>query len=316
MSGMVLEFRAALQVLLAEAAKAGYRFVPPTPETHRRVNARKGNEEARDLTDIFGWSRPFAREILPPRLFEALITAEVVAPRGPLWQSRLRIATLRNRFYLHSAYPTSNANSVFFGPDTYRFVRAALQQLPVRHYQSVIDVCCGSGAGGLAFAAERSVDELCLIDINPRALTLAHANSLFQSRRARIVESDLFNGVDGFADLILANPPYLADPGGRVYRDGGGQIGTGLSLKIIREGITHLRPGGILLVYTGTPIMGGKNLLSAAVEQILPAAGYLLETDEIDPDVFGEELDHPSYAGVDRIAVMTVKLTRLRQDDS
>ena len=49
-------------------------------------------------------------------------------------------------------------------------------------------------------------------------------------------------------DLIVANPPYLVDPAGRVYRNGGGSLGTGLGERIVAEGLPRLRAGGQLLL--------------------------------------------------------------------
>src|SRR6202012_5165694 len=95
----------ALSRLLREVADTGYEFVPPTPETHRRVNARPGNDEAHDLRGIFGWSRPFRRETAG-EVFDLLHNADVLAATGALWKSRLRIATLGGRHYFHSAFPT------------------------------------------------------------------------------------------------------------------------------------------------------------------------------------------------------------------
>ena len=85
----------ALRALLRTVAETGYAFVPPTPETHRRVNARPGNEEARDLRDVFGWSRPFRGEIIGGRIFELLREADALEANGPLWKSRLRIGRER-----------------------------------------------------------------------------------------------------------------------------------------------------------------------------------------------------------------------------
>src|SRR5437588_3112107 len=49
-----------------EALRAsGYGFTTVTPATHARVNARPENKEAKDLRDVFGWSRPFSRDVLP-----------------------------------------------------------------------------------------------------------------------------------------------------------------------------------------------------------------------------------------------------------
>ncbi|MGZ8853315.1 MAG: SAM-dependent methyltransferase, partial [Thermoanaerobaculia bacterium] len=47
---------------------SGYRFTTITPESHARVNRRAGNERARSLRDVFGWSRPFDASLLPPAM--------------------------------------------------------------------------------------------------------------------------------------------------------------------------------------------------------------------------------------------------------
>jgi methylase of polypeptide subunit release factors len=299
----------ALRALLRTVAETGYAFVPPTPETHRRVNARPGNEQARDLRDVFGWSRPFRREVVGARIFELLHAADVLEANGPLWKSRLRIATLNGRHYLHSAFPTTHADAVFFGPDTYRFIRAALSALPDRPFSRAIDLGCGSGAGGLAVAAERDIATLYLTDINPAALALAGINAAHAGRPVSLVQSDLFAAVEGQFDLILANPPYLADPAGRAYRDGGGILGLEMGLRIVREGIARLAPGGTLCLYTGAPVVGGVDRFRFEVEQILDPSGFHHMYSEVDPDVFGEELDMPAYGQADRIAAITLMVT-------
>jgi methylase of polypeptide subunit release factors len=302
----------ALRALLRTVAETGYAFVPPTPETHRRVNARPGNEEARDLRDVFGWSRPFDREIVGEQIFELLREADAVETSGRLWKSRLRIATLNGHHYLHSAFPTTQADAVFFGPDTYRFVRAALTTLPRRSFLRAVDLGCGSGAGGLAVAAGRDIKTLHLTDINPTALALARVNTVHAGRAASFAESDLFAALDGQFDLILANPPYLADPAGRAYRDGGGTLGLELGLRIVREGIARLAPGGTLFLYTGAPVVGGIDRFRFEAEQILTTSRFHHEYCEIDPDVFGEELDTPAYGEADRIAAIALMVTDQR----
>ncbi len=301
-----------LAVLLRAVARTGYAFVPPTPETHLRVNARPGNEDAWTLRDVFGWNRPFAAEAIDPAIFSLLRDAGALEPVGARWKSKIRIATLNDRFYLHSAFPTRETDAVFFGPDTYRFVRAALAAIPSRHYTRAVDIGCGSGAGGLAIADARDIAELCLTDINPQALNLARANAEHCGRTAFIRQSDILQSVQGEFDLIVANPPYLADSEKRAYRDGGGDLGLDLGLRIVREGITRLAENGILFVYTGVPITDGIDPFRAAIEQIVRLPRFSLEYSEIDPDVFGEELDRPAYRQVDRIAAVSLTIKRLR----
>lgn len=301
----------ALRTLLRRVADTGYHFVPPTPETHRRVNARPGHEEARDLRGVFGWSRPFRADTVGG-LFGLLRDAEALEPAGALWKSRLRIATLNGQPYFHSAFPTSQPDAVFFGPDTYRFVRAALASIPRRIFPRAIDLGCGSGAGGLSVAAAREVNALWLADINPAAVALAAINAAHAGQSPFFVESDLFAALDAQFDLILANPPYMADPARRAYRDGGGALGLELGLRILAEGVSRLAPGGTLFLYTGAPIVNGVDRFRDAAEQILSAGRFNFEYSEIDPDVFGEELDKPAYSEVERIAAVALTITNQR----
>jgi release factor glutamine methyltransferase len=146
-----------------------------------------------------------------------------------------------------------------------------------------------------------------LADINPQALVYARANAELNSMAgAHCRQGDLFGAADGQFDFIVANPPYLVDPAGRVYRNGGGRLGTGLGERIVAEGIARLRPGGQLLLYTGAPILDGRDPFLAAVEPVLTRAGLRFDYRELDPDVFGEELDMPAYAATDRIAAVAL----------
>lgn len=135
--------------LLEELRRLGYGFVTPTPATIARVLARDPGAPARDLRDVFGWSRPFRRDLLPAGLFAALEAAALARPEGEAWRSTVRVSTLEGALHLHSAYPTVAADAVFFGPDTYRFVRAirhALERRGGRPVRRAVDVGCGAGA--------------------------------------------------------------------------------------------------------------------------------------------------------------------------
>ncbi len=276
----------------------GYAFITITPESHRRVNARAGH--ARDLRDAFGWSRPFEARLVPEPILAALQRGELLDERAGLLVSRVRFSTLGDGLYAHSAYPTTAEDSVFFGPDTYRF--CAFLRRVVPGATRVVDVGCGSGVGGLCLADR--VEQIVLADINPGALAMARANAHLAglAKRVELVEGDLFAPVRGDIDLVVANPPYLLDPAERVYRNGGGNLGTGLGVRIVREGLARLAPGGRLVLYTGAPVVDGVDLVKAELAPLLANRSYTYE--ELDPDVFGEELDTPAYAHCDRIAAV------------
>jgi release factor glutamine methyltransferase len=282
----------------------GYAFVTPTPETHRRVLAR--GAPARTLRDVFGWSKPFAAGVLDAALLDLLEQAAALQREGAEFKSAVRFSSLGPLLLAHSAYPTTAPDAVFFGPDTYRFAAFLLARAPAR-IGAVVDVGCGTGAGGLLLAPRAGAVEL--LDVSDNALRFARANCELNGLQARISRSDVLQQMTETPDLIVANPPYLADPLGRAYRDGGGELGTGLSERIVEESLGRLRPGGRLLLYTATPVLQGEHLLWRKLAPLLGEARA--DYTELDPDVFGEELERPAYSQVERIAVVGLDAVKL-----
>ena len=290
----------------------GYAFTTLTPATHARVNARPANRVARNLRDVFGWSRPFPADLLPADATEPLQAAGLLVAQDDLLRSAVRFSTLHGQLFAHSAFPTVEEDAVFFGPDTCRFVdlvRQELREQPLPARGRILDVGCGSGAGGIlaALACTEAAPELALTDINRRALAFAAANAAHaQCGQARIAQGDLFQALEGQYDLIVANPPYLNDDSQRLYRHGGGRWGEELSARIVREGLERLAPGGRLILYTGAVMVDGRDPLLDALRPHLDAAGHPWRYRELDPDVFGEELDEPAYADAERIAAVAL----------
>jgi methylase of polypeptide subunit release factors len=302
-----LMFDTAPSTLISFLKGEKYAFVTPTPATHSRNNQRAGNRQARSLTDAFGWSRPFPRSLLPGPLFDLLRDSAVIFECEAGWKSSVRASTLDGQLFLHSAFPTVSADAVFFGPDTYRFARAIKHNLlsEPRQLRRALDVGCGSGAGGVIVAKNAVCGELVLTDINDTALQMTRLNAAAAGiPNVTTLHSDLFSNVDGQFDMIVANPPYLNDPLQRAYRHGGGELGSDLSLRIARSSIDRLSPGGTLLLYTGSPIVRGVDRLLQAVEQDFAGCDLTWSYEEMDPDVFGEELESNAYSTVDRIAAV------------
>jgi len=281
-----------------------YEFVTITPSSHARVLERA--VPACTARDVLGWNRPFALNAIPPRLADLMEAADLLKVEGGLHRSRVRFSTLDGLLFAHSAYPTHDGDAVFFGPDTYRF--AALLRRVAGEASRVVDIGCGSGAGGLVLAGRgRSV---VLGDINPQALAFARLNAALANVDAEVVESDVLAGVRGDCDLVIANPPYLSDDAKRTYRDGQGAYGTALSVRIAREGIDRLRQGargGRLILYSGAAVVDGEDQLLAGLRPLLTDPQIMRsQYEEIDPDVFGEELDGSAYQGVERIAAVSL----------
>ncbi|MFP0198592.1 MULTISPECIES: methyltransferase [Pseudomonas] len=291
----------------------GYRFITPTPLTHQRVNQRDEGQAADGLREVFGWSRPFEPGLLSADEQRQLQDAHVIDAFDGRLKSRVRWSSLDDLLFVHSGFPTDAADSVFFGPDTYRFaqlIHSHLQQnfAPIHR---AVDIGCGAGVGAILIGRARRDAQVLAVDINPAALRLTTINAaLAEVANVEVRTSDVLQGVDGEFDLIVANPPYMADPAGRAYRHGGGTLGAGLSLRIVEQALNHLTPGGSLLLYTGVAMVDGRDPFLDTVLPRLDEKRFGWTYRELDPDVFGEELLNPGYQRVDRIAVVALTVTR------
>ncbi|HKS45652.1 MAG TPA: putative protein N(5)-glutamine methyltransferase [Amycolatopsis sp.] len=128
----------------------------------------------------------------------------------------------------------------------------------------VLDLCCGSGALGLAVASALGEVELHATDIDPVAVRCAVRNIAAVGGRAYVgdVYQSLPTTLLGRVDLLLANAPYV--PSGkvalmppearehepRVALDGGSD-GLEVLRRVAAEAPRWLASGGHLLVETG-----------------------------------------------------------------
>lgn len=300
---------------LGEAIKeTGYRFVPVTAATHERVNRRPANARARTLRDVLGWSRPFGPGVLPDDLVTLLDEAGVLDRDGDTWRSRIRCSTLDGGLFFHAAFPPAEPDAVFFGPDTLRTcdaVTAHLRSLPGPPRRAV-DIGTGSGAIAVTVARHAPDAEVLGVDVNPVALRFTAVNAGLAGVRVTPVHSDLLSGVGGQFDLIVSNPPFMIDPQRRRYRDGGGEHGHDLPLAVLDTALHRLAPGGSLVLFSGTGIVDGHDPLLAEAATRLAGTGFAWRYREVDPDVYGENLDDPSYAHAERIAVCVLIAERCR----
>ena len=297
---------AALIELLRALKTYDYRFIAVTPATHARVLARP--HERPGLRDILGWNRPFRPHEIPSDIAQLLEAAQALdrLDSGML-RSRIRVASLDDDLFIHSSFPTEASDSVFFGPDTYRFVRFIQRQLlhtgGVKH---VVDMGAGTGAGGIVVRRRYAGAKITCVDVNNRAVEYARANAAAAGVDVDLVQSDR---VPNGADLMIANPPYMMDARSRSYRDGGQLLGGTVALDWVRQALSTMAAGGKVLLYTGAAYVNGGSPLLAALEEECESAGAALVAEELDPDVFGEELDEPAYQRVERIAAVGITIS-------
>lgn len=305
--------RATLLRLLDYLAERGYGFVTPAGSTHNRVSERAAAGDEDLLRDIFGWTRPFTERQLDPALLDLVTDAGIVQRKNGALKLTLRASTVDGRLYLHSA-PTRSPKAVFLGPDSYRYARFLRQSPgdspPVAH---ALDIGVGAGVGAVTLAGLHPGAHVTGSDVNPDALCLAEVNAAHNGVAIDLVNASGLPPSPARFDVIAANPPYIAGSVKRIYRDGGGELGEGLALEWVREGLPRLSPGGRFLLYTGSAIVAGRDLIREELERVGSEHGCRLQYEELDPDVFGGTLRQESYRNVERIALVGAVLTAPRR---
>lgn len=178
-------------------------------------------------------------------------------------------------------------------PDTEVLVEEALSRAAPA--ARILDVGTGSGAIAVALAHELQEARVTAVDISAEALAVAGQNARDNSVEERIilVRADLQALPEGEFDLVVANPPYIAEgelaelmPEVRDYEPqlalAGGTDGLDAYRALARQAPGLLAAGGWLLVEIGA----GQ---AVAVRELLAAAGL--------EEVFTRD----DYAGLPRV---------------
>jgi methylase of polypeptide subunit release factors len=271
--------------------------------------------------------------IVSDNIFQSLRELSIITSSGDKFRSIIRVSNFylpthpirdhesASLYYIHSSFPASS-DSVFFGPDTYLFVsflQSAARHLP-QAPSSVIDVCCGSGAGVIHMARTYPQAKAIGLDLNPRALKLGSVNAELADAHVEFHESNLYAAVPDKlkstgVDLIVSNPPYIASSADGedlpIYADGGAEFGLDISIRIVEEGLRILSSSGIIMVYTGVAIPTADPGHDAFLQKLIAVEGAeLAEYTILHPDMWPEEIGQGAYADVCRIQVVGAVLRR------
>ena len=123
------------------------------------------------------------------------------------------------------------------------------QLLPIDLGENILDIGCGIGVIGLTLAYFTPSLNVCLTDVNTRALSLCNvnANTLKLSQRVTILQSDIYQKIEGKFTSIVSNPPIRA--------------GKKVTYEIYRGAIEHLIDSGSLYVVVRKN-QGAKSVMS------------------------------------------------------
>lgn len=135
----------------------------------------------------------------------------------------------------------------------------------VRHPEVIVDLCTGSGALALALKHAFPGSSVFATDISPEAIEVATYNRFRSGLAIYPAEGDLFDplpaSIFGEVDLIVANPPYVADADlaslpTDVQREPhvalvSGPTGLEVIERIGATAVEWLRPGGVIVCEIG-----------------------------------------------------------------
>ena len=160
-------------------------------------------------------------------------------------------------------------------PDTEPLVDWALEVLAPYTAAVVIDLGTGSGAIALALKATLPRLQVIAVDASADALAVALANAQRLSLAVDFVQTSWLSGVVGPFDVIVSNPPYIADQDHHLAaltheplsalasgRDGLDDI-----RSIVTQSVSRLKLGGWLLLEHGYD-------QAPAVRALLSDAGF------------------------------------------
>ena len=177
-----------------------------------------------------------------------------------------------------------NADVLVPRPDTEILVEWALDVLP-QSPSSVLDLGTGSGAIGLAIKHARPQAAVTLVDASQAALDMACGNANSLGLVVHGVQSNWFENVsvDNRFDVIVSNPPYIADGDAHLaaleheplMALTSGSDGLTAIRRIIQDAPRFLKNGGWLLLEHGYD-------QAAAVRALLTKQGFLNVASRLD----------------------------------
>ena len=179
-------------------------------------------------------------------------------------------------------------------PETEVLIELALEKLNGLTAPRVVDLGTGSGIVAISLALECSLAKLVAVDLSKDAISVARNNAGLLGATIEFRQGDWFSPLAGERfDLIVSNPPYVADGDPHLALDGlpfepqmaltDGADGLACIRRIVADAAAHLSPGGWLLFEHGYD-------QGEASRNLLTVAGFKAAS------------TFPDLAGIDRVS--------------
>jgi len=148
--------------------------------------------------------------------------------------------------------------------DSYLLLRA----ISVRQNQNFLEMGCGSGI--VSIHAAKLGATVTAADINPNAVECTRQNANRNQVRLKVKQSDLFQNISGYFDVIAFNPPYLpSETRSTSWIEkswSGGEEGSETAVEFMEQAWRFLAPGGSIYLVLSS-IGGLMSVLKAAKEK-------------------------------------------------
>lgn len=154
-----------------------------------------------------------------------------------------------------------NESTLIPRPDTETIVETLIDENPFKA-PVITDLCCGTGCIGISLAYYIKASSVTMWDISPGAIEIAQKNILRHnlSGRVTVQKGDVLKGEYPKSDIIVSNPPYIADSVAETLEVSrfephlalkGGIDGLDFYKAMIPKAFKSLNEGGILAFEIG-----------------------------------------------------------------
>ncbi len=199
--------------------------------------------------------------------------ADLVARRADGWP--IAYLTGEREFYGRSFHVTPAV--LIPRPETELLVELGTEKLRGRARPRILELGTGSGCIAVSLACELPGAAVTAVDLSESSLEVARGNAARHGVLVDFLRSDWFSAVTGGFDLIVANPPYVAD-GDSHLGEGDlrfepptalacGPDGLDAIRRIVLDAPRHLLPVGWLFLEHGYD-------QGPALAELLAAAGF------------------------------------------
>lgn len=127
--------------------------------------------------------------------------------------SNVPLEYLTNRVSFYSREFYIDEGSLIPRPETEHLIDEVLGRVSCDEAITVVEVGVGSGIVSIMLALHLPKARFIAVDISPRALAVARRNieTFALGERIELREGDLLSCIDEKIDLLVSNPPYIAD---------------------------------------------------------------------------------------------------------